>query len=274
MSGMVVVHVKSLENRVAWLLMCRQRAKRQAEGGDGLPDKALLARYKGAASSTGNGACAEDAAAAGHVAQHLGQFCLLFAFKQLHELESRTISDASQDGAIRPSLMYTASTPKSTMTVKDMEHISPAELPESATVGSSSTPADSEKGQKTSDQVNEVGWDEPGDPENPMNWLTWLKVVNVGLISCPTFIIPLASSMLAPGVPHVMKEFSNNNDLLADFVVSVYGLGFAIGPMLLAPIPKLFSRLWIYHATNVGFIVFIDSSKAFSVPRRLRTVSA
>ncbi|KAI0424307.1 major facilitator superfamily domain-containing protein [Xylaria sp. FL1042] len=137
----------------------------------------------------------------------------------------------------RPSLMYTASTLKSTMTVKDMEHISPDELLESAAAGSSSTPADSEKGQKTSDQVDEV-------------------VVNVGLISCLTFITPLASSIFAPGVPHVMKEFSNNDDLLADFVVSVYVLGFAIGPMLLAPMSELFGRLWIYHATNVGFIVF------------------
>ncbi|KAI1378863.1 putative MFS multidrug transporter [Hypoxylon crocopeplum] len=89
-----------------------------------------------------------------------------------------------------------------------------------------------------------------------MNWPTWLKIVNVGLISCLTFLTPLASSMFAPGVPQVMKEFSNDDDLLADFVVSVYVLGFAFGPMFLAPMSELFGRLWIYHATNVGFIVF------------------
>ncbi|KAI0885720.1 putative MFS multidrug transporter [Annulohypoxylon maeteangense] len=89
-----------------------------------------------------------------------------------------------------------------------------------------------------------------------MNWPTWFKVVNVGLISCLTFLTPLASSMFAPGVPQVMKEFNNNDDLIADFVVSVYVLGFALGPMFLAPMSELFGRIWIYHATNVGFIVF------------------
>ncbi|KAI1825062.1 putative MFS multidrug transporter [Xylaria intraflava] len=89
-----------------------------------------------------------------------------------------------------------------------------------------------------------------------MNWSTWFKIVNVGLISILTFITPLASSMFAPGVPHVMQEFNSHNDLLADFVVSIYVLGFAIGPLLLAPMSELYGRLWIYHATNVGFIIF------------------
>lgn len=142
------------------------------------------------------------------------------------------------------------------MTVEAIEYIPPAKSPGSAAEGSSSIPADEEENQKTSDQVDKVGWDGPDDPENPMNWPTWLKAANVGLISCLTFITPLASSMFAPGVPQVMKEFGNNDDLLADFVVSVYVLGFAFGPMFLAPMSELFGRLWIYHATNVGFIVF------------------
>ncbi|KAI0138224.1 putative MFS multidrug transporter [Pestalotiopsis sp. NC0098] len=89
-----------------------------------------------------------------------------------------------------------------------------------------------------------------------MNWPTWLKVVNIGLISCLTFITPLASSMFAPGVPQVMQEFGNSDELLADFVVSVYVLGFALGPMVLAPMSELYGRLWIYHGSNAGFIVF------------------
>lgn len=129
------------------------------------------------------------------------------------------------------------------MAVEDIEHIPPAQLPDSAASGSSSAPADGEEGQKTSDPVDKVGWDGPDDPENPMNWPTRRKVVNVGLISCLTFITPLASSMFAPGVPQVMEEFGSHDDLLADFVVSVYVLGFALGPMFLAPMSELFGRL-------------------------------
>lgn len=120
----------------------------------------------------------------------------------------------------------------------------------------SPTAANGNDEQKTSDQTEKVGWDGPNDPENPMNWPTWLKVVNIGLISCLTFITPLASSMFAPGVPQVMQEFGNSDELIADFVVSIYVLGFALGPMILAPMSELYGRLWIYHASNVGFIVF------------------
>jgi MFS family permease len=42
---------------------------------------------------------------------------------------------------------------------------------------------------------------------------------------------PLGSSMFAPGVPQLMVEFGSTSKLYASFVVSVYILGFAIGPM-------------------------------------------
>ncbi len=45
------------------------------------------------------------------------------------------------------------------------------------------------------------------------------------------FYRPLASSMFAPGVPQVMRDFKSTNTELASFVVSIYILGFAIGPM-------------------------------------------
>lgn len=112
------------------------------------------------------------------------------------------------------------------------------------------------EGKNTLNYGGEVDWDGPDDPANPMNWPAWSKVVNVGLISCLTFITPLASSMFAPGVPQVMEEFHSDNELLADFIVSVYVLGFAFGPMLLAPMSELYGRLYIYHISNVGFIVF------------------
>jgi hypothetical protein len=37
--------------------------------------------------------------------------------------------------------------------------------------------------------------------------------------------------MFAPGVPDLMKEFHSTNTKLASFIVSVYVLGFAAGPM-------------------------------------------
>ncbi|TVY76143.1 Efflux pump radE [Lachnellula suecica] len=53
-----------------------------------------------------------------------------------------------------------------------------------------------------------------------------------------------------------MEEFKSNNVELASFVVSVYVLGFAFGPMILAPLSEIYGRLVIYHSCNVGFVAF------------------
>ena len=67
---------------------------------------------------------------------------------------------------------------------------------------------------------------------------------------------PLASSMLAPAVPKVMTEFRSTNEELASFVVSVYVLGYAFGPLIIAPLSELYGRVPVYHVCNVLFIVF------------------
>ncbi|KAH6877176.1 major facilitator superfamily domain-containing protein [Thelonectria olida] len=102
-----------------------------------------------------------------------------------------------------------------------------------------------------------VWWDGDKDPQNPYNWATWRKVLNCCLVSALTFVTPLASSMFAPGVPELMKEFKSNSSELASFCVSVYVLGFAAGPMIFAPLSELYGRLIVYHGCNVGFIVFL-----------------
>lgn len=62
--------------------------------------------------------------------------------------------------------------------------------------------------------------------------------------------------MFAPGVPDVMKEFNSNNEQLASFVVSIYILGYAFGPLAVAPLSELYGRLPIYHVCNILFVVF------------------
>lgn len=80
---------------------------------------------------------------------------------------------------------------------------------------------------------NVVWWDGPDDPENPMNWPSWRKVLTCTIISFLTFVTPLASSIFAPGVPDLMADFRSQSNLLASFVVSVYVLGFAFGPLIM-----------------------------------------
>ncbi|KAH8170454.1 major facilitator superfamily protein [Sarocladium implicatum] len=118
---------------------------------------------------------------------------------------------------------------------------------------------DAEKSEtvESSDDENIVWWESEDDPQNPYNWASWRKVLNCVLVSALCFVTPLASSMFAPGVPDLLREFEVSSRELATFCVSVYVLGFAAGPMLFAPLSEIYGRSIVYHVTNVGFITFL-----------------
>ncbi|KAL8393893.1 hypothetical protein RB599_006105 [Gaeumannomyces hyphopodioides] len=103
-----------------------------------------------------------------------------------------------------------------------------------------------------------VWWDEPEgeDPANPLNWSSrkrWLNILTVSLIS---FLVPLVSTMLAPAVPLVMADLGTDSSAFATFVVSIFVLGFACGPLVLAPLSELYGRVPVYNATNVLLVAF------------------
>ncbi|KAL8341072.1 hypothetical protein RB601_006936 [Gaeumannomyces tritici] len=98
-----------------------------------------------------------------------------------------------------------------------------------------------------------VWWDEPEgeDPSNPLNWSShkkWLNIITVSLIS---FLVPLVSTMLAPAVPLVMADLGTDSSTFATFVVSIFVLGFACGPLVLAPLSELYGRVPLYNTTNM-----------------------
>ncbi|KAK8851990.1 cycloheximide resistance protein [Apiospora arundinis] len=110
-------------------------------------------------------------------------------------------------------------------------------------------------GASDDEDPNIVGWDE-NDPEHPYNWPKWRTVVNCTLVSLMVFVTPLASSIFAPGVPQLMRDFESTSLEIAAFVVSVYILGFAFGPLVMAPLSEIYGRLYVYHASMVGFVIF------------------
>jgi hypothetical protein len=125
-----------------------------------------------------------------------------------------------------------------------------------------------ERGQTQEERdPNVVDWDGPDDPYKAINWTSKKKWGNIAVIASITFLTPLASSMFAPGVQEVMSEFHSDNDQLASFVVSIYVMGFAFGPLLIAPSSELWGRLPVYHTCNCLFIVFtIACAVASSLP--------
>jgi len=53
-----------------------------------------------------------------------------------------------------------------------------------------------------------------------------------------------------------MKEFNSDSELLEGFVVSVYVLGFAFGPLVIAPMSEMWGRSKLYHSCSFLFLVF------------------
>lgn len=67
---------------------------------------------------------------------------------------------------------------------------------------------------------------------------------------------PLASSMFAPGVGEVLKEFGSTSSIMGSLCVSIYILGYAVGPLFIAPLSEMYGRMILYNCTNVLFIIF------------------
>ncbi|KAF2450665.1 MFS general substrate transporter [Karstenula rhodostoma CBS 690.94] len=94
------------------------------------------------------------------------------------------------------------------------------------------------------------------DDHDPMNWSDATKRLTIILVSALTLLASMAATIFAPGVPDLMQEMHSSNDELAAFVVSVYVVGFGIGPLVLAPLSELHGRTILLHCSNVGLIVF------------------
>ncbi|KAL3440555.1 major facilitator superfamily domain-containing protein [Aspergillus insuetus] len=104
---------------------------------------------------------------------------------------------------------------------------------------------------------NIVDWDGTDDPENPMNWPAWKRTTQVVLASAFLLTANLAATMFAPGAASLATEFHITSSTIVNLTVSIYLCGFAVGPMLIAPLSELYGRLVIYHTCNVVYIGFI-----------------
>lgn len=62
--------------------------------------------------------------------------------------------------------------------------------------------------------------------------------------------------MSAPGVPQMLVDFKTDSKILATFVISVFVLGFAFGPLVVAPLSEWTGRVPVYHACNILFLIF------------------
>lgn len=54
-----------------------------------------------------------------------------------------------------------------------------------------------------------------------------------------------------------MRDLNNTSETIGTLTVSIYVLGFALGPLVLSPLSEMYGRLIIYQSTNFIFLAFM-----------------
>ncbi|KAG5650905.1 hypothetical protein H0H81_010579, partial [Sphagnurus paluster] len=139
----------------------------------------------------------------------------------------------------------------SSFTVEHEKNASPPKEPLSPGHGESALPED-----KVEEAVENIEDDWEHDPANARNWSWGRKWTAVGIVSLYTFVSPLASSMMAPGLGDVAIKYNIHSTSIIALTLSIYLLSFALGPLVLAPLSEMYGRTWILHIGNLFSIAF------------------
>ncbi|KAI1336730.1 MFS multidrug transporter-like protein [Xylariaceae sp. FL0016] len=89
-----------------------------------------------------------------------------------------------------------------------------------------------------------------------MNWSPGKKWTATILVSCFTFISPFSSTMITPALGEIGDEFDIAEGFSQKLVMSIFLLGYAQGPFLLAPLSEIYGRLSILQLANLIYLAF------------------
>ncbi|KAL9714881.1 hypothetical protein Ac2012v2_001541 [Leucoagaricus gongylophorus] len=99
-----------------------------------------------------------------------------------------------------------------------------------------------------------VGW-VPDDPENPYNWSKTRRWFITAQLAMSTFTVSFSSSAYTGGLQGIQRDLNVSNDI-AILGISLYVLGFALGPLLFAPLGEMFGRRIIFLVTLSVYSLF------------------
>ncbi|KAF2630983.1 MFS general substrate transporter [Macroventuria anomochaeta] len=93
------------------------------------------------------------------------------------------------------------------------------------------------------------------DPVNPMNYSLTLKWTITMLVAVATLAVAFVSSAYSGGIVEVLQEF-RVAQIIGTLGISLFVLGFAIGPLLWAPLSELYGRQYLFFGTYMLLTVF------------------
>ncbi|KAK8088460.1 polyamine transporter [Apiospora hydei] len=85
----------------------------------------------------------------------------------------------------------------------------------------------------------------PSDPDNPRNWPLWRRRYICYVVSLLNVLTGWCAGSISSGAPQIQAEFGASEEVTT-LGLSLYVLGFALGPLLLAPLSELRGRRGVY----------------------------
>ena len=68
---------------------------------------------------------------------------------------------------------------------------------------------------------------------------------------------PTVSSICAPGTGLTMDEFGVTSNTVGTLMISIYVLGYAVGPLFLAPLSEMYGRAPVINCSSIVFNAFL-----------------
>ncbi|KAL6230142.1 hypothetical protein BDW75DRAFT_234638 [Aspergillus navahoensis] len=95
----------------------------------------------------------------------------------------------------------------------------------------------------------------PDDPRDPMQFSATRKWTYTILVAMATLAVALVSSAYTEGLPQILDEFNISSEV-GTLGVALFVVGFAIGPLLWAPLSELYGRQLPFFVSYGGLTAF------------------
>jgi len=106
----------------------------------------------------------------------------------------------------------------------------------------------------------------PGDPLNPQNWATWRRWTFLSVVAISTLAVSFCTSAYLSALPQ-LREYFQVSDLVITLGLSLFILGFALGPVVWGPMSEVYGRHKIYcvtYAILTAFNIGVATAKSMS----------
>ncbi|CAK7205591.1 Synaptic vesicle transporter SVOP [Sporothrix eucalyptigena] len=97
---------------------------------------------------------------------------------------------------------------------------------------------------------------EPNDPGNPKNWSKAMKWYCTLVVSLTCFVVAFASSVITADIEGVMETFDVSEEVVL-LSISLFVVGFGVGPLVFAPLSEVYGRRVVYGSTLLIAVIFI-----------------